>query len=56
MATSDKLKALGYNQIELDGCSLFARKSIDLRNETEIGDLKISFYNVPCGPVTVVAK
>jgi len=40
----------------LDGCSLFARKSAYIRNENEVGDLRISFYNVPCGPVTVVGK
>ncbi|CDW83331.1 UNKNOWN [Stylonychia lemnae] len=55
-ATGDKLKVLGSDYFILDGCNLLSKKQTDQRNYAEIGDIRVSFFNVPCGPATVIAQ
>ncbi len=56
MKTSQRMKELGYEPFLLDGNSLMAKKNrFGNMSETDIGDLRVSFYNVPCGPTTIIA-
>ena len=59
-ATQDKLKALGYDDIVIEGHYLYARKGPIYPGEgighNKSGDLRITFERVVCEPTTVVAQ
>ena len=53
--TSGLLKDNGYESLKLSGEYLFAKCSKN-GPETDVGDVRVTFSYVPCGPTTVIAQ
>ena len=55
-AAASHLKSLDYDTLHLEGNCLIARKKRENKLETEVGDIRVSFFKVPCGPTSIIAQ
>jgi len=44
-----------YKDVVLDGRYVVIKKKRESYDDFGIGDIRVSFYNVPCGPVSIIA-
>jgi hypothetical protein len=54
--TQKLLEANNYEEIKAEGSYIVAKKKRPNKGAYDVGDIRITFYKIPCGPTTVMAQ